>query len=301
MVTTDGRRVFADVRSNSDLFCALRGGGGNFGVVTAFTYRAHPIGPEVVSGPLIFGPDQAASVLISLADHMTAAPRELAVLAVIAPLPSLPFVPVAAHGEYGLILNVVYSGDPDQGEAGVTQLAALQTPLVNLTARRSWLETNRLFDASVPVGRRCTTVGGYLPELDADVVQSVARVLKESPKLAGTETTLHVWCLGGALTEDADEDAMAFSRRDARWLWEAVGIWDDSGHDTRFQDWAARSYGLLRDRTLPHAYINLTHDLGPDWRRGVWGSAEKYARLLAAKTAWDPENLLRFNKNIPPV
>ncbi|HKT05271.1 MAG TPA: FAD-binding oxidoreductase [Rugosimonospora sp.] len=301
VVTLDGLHVRADEHTNADLFWALRGGGGNFGVVVSFEYRAHPVGPAVVSGPIIYPIEQAAGVLGALQAHMAAAPRELALVAVVAPLPPLPMVPPQAHGQPVLILFPVYSADPAAAGEVIASLAALGQPLVNLVETRSWVETNSMFDDSSPYGKRLATRGGYLASLGPEAITPLLDQMRVAPRHAGAECSALLWCLGGAISEDVPEDAVAFSRAGAAWVWEAVAIWDEPEQDREYDEWADRAVTLLRPYSLTNAYTNLTRDLGEQWRRGAFGAEAKYRRLQRIKAAWDPHNLFRYNKNITPL
>ncbi|MFC9034050.1 FAD-binding oxidoreductase [Streptomyces arboris] len=300
MVTVDGRRVRADETENAELFWALRGGGGNFGVVTAFEYRAHPVGPEVVAGQLIFPFDQAADVLAALPGTMAAAPRELGLLAAVAPAPALPTLPEEAHGRPVLVLVPVYTGEPATAAEVIAPLAALGTPVADLVTTMPWLRANSMLDAIAPYGKRMSLRGGYLPALSSEVVDALLSTAAAAPRFPGGATTINLWCMGGAISEDVGEDAMAFSREGAAWLWEAVAMWDEPEQDAPYTQWANAVDGQVRPLSSANGYTNLTEDLGDRWRRGVHGSAAKLRRLQAVKAAWDPQNLLRFNKNITP-
>ncbi|MGW2052017.1 FAD-binding oxidoreductase [Streptomyces sp. NPDC001858] len=301
MITVDGRKVRADEAENPELFWALRGGGGNFGVVTAFEYRAHPLGPDVVAGQLIFPFDQAADVLAKLPAHMAAAPRELGLLAAIAPAPALPMLPPDAHGKPVLVLVPVFTGDVATADEVVESLAALGLPAANLVTKTLWPQANSMLDAVAPYGKRMNLRGGYLPVLSADVIDTLLRHAATAPSNLGAATVINLWCMGGAISEDVAEDAMAFSREGAAWLWEAVSMWDAPEHDTQYEQSAKHITEAMRPHTLAAGYTNLTDDRGEEWRRGVHGSEAKYRRLQAVKATWDPDNLLRFNKNIAPT
>jgi FAD/FMN-containing dehydrogenase len=300
MVTVDGRKVRADQTENPDLFWALRGGGGNFGVVTAFGYRAHPVGPEVVAGQLIFPFGQAAGVLAGLPGHMATAPRELGLLAAIAPAPAMPALPEKAHGKPVLALVPVYSGDLATAHQVIDPLAALGRPLANLVTKIPWLQANSMLDAAAPYGRRMNSRGGYLPGLSSDAIDVLLKNATAVPASPGAAATVNLWCMGGAISEDVAEDAVAFSREGAAWLWEAVSMWDTPEHDPLYEQRADDITDAMRPHSLSSCYINLTDDQGEQWRRGVHGSEAKYRRLTEIKTAWDPRNLLRHNKNIAP-
>lgn len=300
MVSVDGRTVRASETENPDLFWALRGGGGNFGVVTAFEYRAHHIGRDVVSGMIMFPGDQAAAVLAQLADFMADAPRELGLTTALTFAPPLPGIPRAAHGKPVLLLVPVHTGDPADAEEATKALAALGTPVLNTVGPTTWLETNSMLDANAPYGMRATARGGYLPALTAPTIQTLLKRLTALPRNPGAIAAINIWALGGAISQDTDEDAMAFSRDGATWLWETVTLWTDPDHDAAYDTWSDQTTAAMRPHGLPNAYINLTADQGEPWRRGVWGSEAKYRRLTATKAAWDPHNLLRHNKNITP-
>ncbi|MGW1025421.1 FAD-binding oxidoreductase [Streptomyces sp. NPDC002577] len=301
MVTVDGRKVRADEAENPELFWALRGGGGNFGVVTAFEYRAHPVGPDVVAGQLIFPFDQAADVLGRLPAYMATAPRELGLLAAVAPAPALPTLPEEAHGKPVLVLVPVYSGEPAGADEVVEPLTALGRPLADLVTKMPWLQANSMLDAVAPYGKRMNLRGGYLPALSADAVGALLANAAAAPRTPGAASTINLWCMGGAISEDTAEDAMAFSRAGAAWLWEAVSMWDTPEHDTQYAQWATTLTEAMRPHSLTSGYTNLTDDLGEAWCRGVHGGEAKHRRLRAVKAAWDPDNLLRFNKNIAPA
>ena len=301
MVTVDGRKVRADEAENPELFWALRGGGGNFGVVTAFEYRAHPVGPDVVAGQLIFPFDQAADILGKLPAHMATAPRELGLLAAIAPAPALPMLPPEAHGKPVLVLVPVYSGELAAADKVIEQLAALGRPAADLVAKMPWSQANSMLDAIAPYGKRMNLRGGYLPALSSDAVETVLHHAATAPSNPGATTVINLWCMGGAISEDVAEDATAFSREGAAWLWEAVSMWDDAEHDPQYEQSAQAITEAMRPHALAAGYTNLTDDQGEEWRRGVHGSEAKYRRLQAVKATWDPDNLLRFNKNIAPA
>lgn len=301
MVTVDGRRVRADEAENPELFWALRGGGGNFGVVTAFEYRAHPLGPDVVAGQLIFPFEQAADVLAKLPAHMATAPRELGLLAAIAPAPALPMLPPEAHGRPVLVLLPVFTGDLATADEAIEPLAALGRPVANLVMKMPWLHANSILDAVAPYGKRMNLRGGYLPELSADAVDTLLHHAATAPSNPGAATVINLWSMGGAISEDVAEDATAFSRAGASWLWEAVSMWDDPDHDPQYEESAKHITEAMRPHALASGYTNLSDDRGEEWRRGVHGSEAKYRRLQAVKATWDPDNLLRFNKNITPT
>ncbi|WP_156935021.1 FAD-binding oxidoreductase [Pseudonocardia spinosispora] len=303
VVTLDGRLVTASERENPDLFWALRGGGGNFGVVTEFEFRARPLAREVAAGFLLFPLDQAPEVLAGLREYLPRAPRELAVVAALTQCPPLPPVPPEFHGRPVLMPIVVHSGDPSSVPSVLDALAGLGRPVASAVAPMPWTEANRMLDVIAPPGRRYYSKGGYLTELDDATIDVVVRNTASAPAPSTPplpSTVQNLWAMGGAVSDDVAEDAMAFSREGASWLWESVTEWDDARDDATYRGWLDGLRGELTPHLRSNSYVNLSTDHGPTWRRGVWGSPEKYQRLVTAKTTWDPHNLLRYNKNIKP-
>jgi hypothetical protein len=301
VVTTDGRLVRASQQDHADLFWALRGGGGNFGIVTALEFQARPMQPVVSAGMIPYIHEQAPAVLRALREYMPNAPRELAVIGALTPCPPLPPVPAEMHGKDVLMLVMVYTGPPEQAETVINELAACGTPVAIAVQPVPWPVANSMLDAIAPYGRRVYTKGGYLSELsDAAIEIGVKHAAMAPPPTAPPtpSTVQNFWSLGGAISEDFEEDSCAFSREGATWFWEVATQWDDEHDDLTFMRWADGLDAELRPHMRDNCYINLTTDMGPEWRSGAWGSPAKYGRLLEAKAKWDPDNMLRYNKNI---
>jgi FAD/FMN-containing dehydrogenase len=303
LVTVDGRKIRASASENPDLFWALRGGGGNFGVVTAFEFRAHPLPREVFAGVIIFSAEHAAQVLAGLRDHVHKAPRELAVIAASTACPPFPPVPAEVHGTPVQMLILVYTGAAAEAPRVIGPLSQLGPPIASLVGPSTWVQANRLLDAVAPFGRRTQTRGGYLSEISDRVIAAVVKNMREAPPppSALPSCVQNLWCMGGAISEDFDEDSAAFSRAGAAWLWEAVGQWDERAQDSTYDAWTERAAADVEADLRANGYVNLSTDRGPEWLRGLYGSAHKYRRLLEAKLQWDPGNLLRFNKNFEPA
>lgn len=304
VVTADGRQVRASAEDNPDLFWALRGGGGNFGVVTALEFQARPVPPLVAAGFMPFPLDQATDVLGALRDHMPAAPRELAVIAALTQCPPLPPIPPEFHGSTVLMPVIVYTGPTDDTERVIGQLAALGQPIVTAVGPMPWTAANQMLDAIAPPRRRYYSKGGYLSALDNDVIDVVVRHAASAPEPTMPplpSAVQNLWAMGGAISEDFSENDTAFSREGAPWFWEIVTEWDRPEDDATFHRWVDDTRADIKPHLRSNSYVNLSTDEGPAWRRGVWGSPEKYARLVRTKTEWDPGNLFRYNKNIPPA
>lgn len=302
VVTVDGRKLRATKEENPDLLWALSGGGGNFGVVTAFEFQGHPLGPQVFSGVIVFPPEQAGEVLMNMDRFMPAAPRELSVIAAGTACPPFPPVPAQVHGTPVQMLLVVYTGSADKAQDVIASLSRFGRPIATLVGPNSWVTTNRMLDAIAPYGRRMESRGGYISKLNDEVINMVVKNLLDAPAPTAPlpSTVQNLWYMGGAISEDFDEDSVAFSREGAVWFWESVGQWDGAEHDEEYLTWSEKSYADLEQHMRANGYVNLTCDLGPKWLKGLYGSARKYRRLLEAKKKWDPHNLLRFNKNFKP-
>jgi FAD/FMN-containing dehydrogenase len=303
LVTADGRRLRASETENPELFWALRGGGGNFGIVTELEFIARPLSPHVASGFMPFPLDQAPEVLAGLREYMRTAPRELAVVAALTRCPPLPPIPPEFHNADVLMPVVVYTGPAEQATRVVSDLASLGTAIVSAVGPMPWIQANRLLDAIAPPGRRYYSKGGYLSELTDEAIDVVVGRAASAPPAAAAplpSTVQNLWALGGAISEDFEENSVAFSREAANWLWEIVTEWDDPVDDAIYHDWLDGTVAGIKPHLRSNGYVNLSTDQGPVWRRGIWGGPAKYARLVEAKTTWDPHNLLRYNKNIPP-
>lgn len=304
VVTTDGRSVRASEDENPDLFWALRGGGGNFGIVTNFEFRASGIPSIVSAGFIPFALDQATEVMQGLREYMPSAPRELSVIGAFTHCPPLPPVPSAFHGAPVLMLVVVYTGPVDESDTVIRRLAALGDAAAVAVQPMPWPAANSMLDMIAPLGRRVYTKGAYLSTLSDDAVDiAIAHTASAPPDTAPPvpSTVQNFWALGGAISEDTAEGAMAFSREGASWFWEVATQWDDPAVDEVYRSWADGLHADLLPHVRSNCYVNLSTDQGPQWRRGVWGAPEKYQRLAEAKTKWDPENMLRANKNIEGV
>jgi hypothetical protein len=199
---------------------------------------------------------------------------------------------------------VVYTGPLERAEQLTDELAKLGPSIVRAVAPVPWSAANRMLDAIAPYGRRCFSRGGYVPELSDAVIDVAIRhtAAAPSPATAALPSTVqNFWAMGGAISEDFDEKSTAFSREGANWFWEVVTQCDRPSDDDTFYGWVEALRAEIKPHLRNNGYVNLSVDQGPEWRRSLWGSPDKYARLVRAKTTWDPHNLLRFNKNIEPA
>jgi FAD/FMN-containing dehydrogenase len=299
VVTTDGRILTASADSEPELFWGLRGAGHNLAIATSFTYRAHPFGPDLMSGFIAYSQEEGLKYLDGIDEAMTRAPRELSIPVVMMPAPPLPGLPEEMIGTPVLFAFIIYSGEPDAYEAAMEPVRALAEPLVDLVKPSTWVETNSMIDPFAPKGRRYQAGGGFMPAMSAELGRIVFDRLGAQPPPTGPGTAcmVSIPMLGGRLLE-ADEDSTAFSRVGAEWLFEATAMWEAPEGDEAYMGWIEDIVADVGPYLSTSSYVNLCADRGPEWLRGVYGSPEKWDRIVALKEEWDPDNRLRHNKNV---
>jgi FAD/FMN-containing dehydrogenase len=296
LVTADGELLQVDDQHHPDLLWALRGGGGNFGVVTSFEYRLHPVGPEVWLALTVYPADQAAAGLRFFRDFMAGAPDELMAIAILWNAPEMEPVPEEWRGRPAFIIAGCYSGPMEQGEAVIRPLREFASPIADLSSPIPYPAIQQLFDADYPDGRRYYWKSVYLRDLDEPSIAALGRHAATRPSQLNT---LDVWALGGAMRHEPPGGA-AFAGRDNRFLLGIEANWDDSADDDANVSWARDVYRDLASLSGGATYLNFP-GFGEDQEslvRAAYGS--HYDRLVAVKTAYDPTNLFRINQNIQP-
>lgn len=280
IVTADGRshRISAD--AEPDLFWAIRGGGGNFGVVTRFTFRMHPLG-DVLVGSWIYPADQAAAVLKRYRDLAARAPRELTT--------------VLALTSANLQMTALWSGTPRRAEAAVAPFGALGGPKSGSIGGVTFLELQRRSDDRTAWNRRYYSKGGYLREIDDRAVDRMVEGIAGAPTADGE---VYVLQLGGAVS-DIDDDATPYTGRAAGYYWIVQSGWDDEADDERLVAWSRTTAGRLTEISMRGNYVNEQGDFGKEVALGAYGE-KKYGRLAQLKARYDPTNLFRLNQNIEP-
>lgn len=299
VVTIDGRKLTASENENPELFWGLCGAGHNLAIATSFTYQAHRVGPEVMSGLIIYPFEATVPILSRIDEAMTQAPRELTVYPVVLPAPPLPGLPEAMIGAPIFVLIIIYTGELDRYEQAVKPIRPLGQPLADMVHPSSWLEANSILDVLAPPGRRQWSRGGYLGGITEEIAQIIVDHVRQAPAPTGPgpSTAVAFPILGGA-NFDFDEDSRAYSRAGAEWLWECLGQWDPPEKDDEYRGWVDGVMDAIAPLSLTNGYVNLSTDRGAEWLHGLYGSEEKWRRLVALKQAWDPDNRLCHNKNI---
>ncbi|MSR35867.1 MAG: FAD-binding oxidoreductase [Gemmatimonadetes bacterium] len=295
VVTAEGRVVRASDTENPDLFWGLRGGGGNFGIVTRFEHHLFPIGPEIVGGAIAWRGEDAPEVLDMYRKLAREAPPELAVIAGLRLAPPAPWLPKEIHGKPIVVMFVCHSGDVAAGERLVAPLKAFGKPVGDIVQRRTYASQQSLIDATQPKGRRYYWKSEYLPEVSADLLREI---VAHAGAVASPHSAILLFPLDGALNR-LSEDHSAVGNRKTGAIINVAAAWEKPEHDGENIEWARSTWRDVRRFSTGGVYVNfLTEDEGEDRIHAAYGA--NYDRLAELKAAWDPDNLFRINKNIAP-
>jgi FAD/FMN-containing dehydrogenase len=297
MVTADGMLVRASEDENTDLFWALRGGGGNFGVVTALELALHPVGPTVLGGVVFYPAAQAAQVLAGWRDATTDAPDELTTLVNLTTAPPAPFLPQEMHGEKVAALVACWAGSHEDGQDVVRPLRALGTPLADLLGPVPYVALQQLVDPPWGPGAANYFTSAFLDELPDAAVQKFADAHRLSAGLPAT-CELHIHQLGGAMARVAP-DATAFSQRQPPYVINCIARTPTADGFAANRAWARGVRHTMAGFGTGRMYVNFTGEADEDTMRASY-PPQTYARLTAVKGRYDPCNLFRFNQNIRP-
>jgi FAD/FMN-containing dehydrogenase len=297
VVTADGRLIRASESENADLLWALKGGGGNFGVVVAFEFRLHPIAAELMFCAPAYAEERALEVLPKWRDYMASAPDEVSGLAEFSTIPRDPAYPAHAWGRRVVSLATVYDGPAAEGERITAPLREFGEPLLDFSDRMPYRALQTLYDGLFPKGRdRCYWKSTYLKRLDDDVIGEIVAQLAKRPS---EMTFASVWKFGGAVQRVASE-ATAFGDRSMRYMLSIDGIWSKSAEDSANLDWVRSFWQIMQPHSTGRLYLNFPgHGEGENLVRDAFGE-RAYARLQAIKREYDPNNLFRMNQNIRP-
>jgi FAD/FMN-containing dehydrogenase len=295
VVTAAGEVVRASATEHSDLFWAIRGGGGNFGVVTRFEFRLHAIGPNVLSGLIVYPLAQAKLVLRRYREFMATAPEELTVWAVVRRAPPLPFLPEKMHDKEIIALAVFYAGDPVQGEPLIAPLRKFGTVAGEHIGAQPYVAWQRAFDPLLTAGARNYWKSHNFSVLDDGLFEAV---IEYAGKLPSAQCEIFLAALGGATARPAP-GATAYAHRDTRFVMNVHGRWDDPSDDERCIRWARNFFKASAPFASDGVYVNfLTADEG-ERVRSAYGPS--YDRLAQVKRQYDPANLFLLNHNINPA
>ena len=295
VVLADGSLTRASESENKDLFWALRGGGGNFGVVTGFEYALHPVGPEIVGGGIAWRGEDAPAVLEMFRTLTEQAPEELTCVATLRLAPPAPWIAKDLHGKPIIALFVCDTGPVGEAEKRVAPIKAFGSPVGDVVQRRTYVSQQSMLDATQPKGRRYYWKSEYLAGLQPELL---ATAMKHAGSIVSPHSAIILFALGGALGR-RKEDHSAAGNRNAAFVLNITASWESAGDDARNIEWARAAWRDLRTFSTGGTYVNfLTEEEGGQRIQDAYG--ENYERLVDAKTKWDPGNLFRVNKNIAP-
>jgi FAD/FMN-containing dehydrogenase len=295
VVTADGAVHGVSASAEPDLFWALRGGGGNFGVVTSFEFELHPVGPEVYAGLVVYPLAQAQKVLRAWRDFTASAPDELSVWTVLRKAPPLPFLPTSAHGTDVVIFALVHCGNVEAGQRDAAPVLTFGEPIASAVGPSPYAAFQQAFDPLLaPGGRNYWKSNNFSTLSDA----ALDLLIASAKKLPGPECEIFVAQLGGAVAR-VPPAATPFVGRDARYIMNVHGRWSDPRDDERVRAWARQVFQDAAPHATGGGYVNfLTED---EAERVAASYGANHARLQAVKRRYDPDNLFRMNLNIAPA
>ncbi|HUO71275.1 MAG TPA: FAD-binding oxidoreductase [Solirubrobacteraceae bacterium] len=297
LVTAGGEVVTASADENPDLLWALRGGGGNFGIVTTFTYQLHEIGPMVYGGLMACLPDRAGDILRFMRDYMADAPDDLGCGLAFISAPPEPFVPEEMHFAPMFGIVVCWTGSIEEGERVLAPIREVAQPVMDMVQPIPYVALQSMLDGGGPHGTHAYMKAEFLPDLDDEVI---GKLVQHGGTRPGPMVQLLLEPMGGAISRAA-ADSSALGSRDIPWCYHALSMWMDPSEDAADAHiaWARELSADLAPNTKAGVYLNYTSDEGDERVRSSFGP-ERYARLVALKDSYDPSNLFRMNQNIPP-
>jgi len=295
IVTADGELRRASATSNEDLFWAIRGGGGNFGVVTLFEYALHEVGPLVYGGLVVLPFAEAKEALVKYRAAAPAMPEELAVWAVARLAPPLPFLPPDVHGKPVLVLAMCYTGPVDDGPAAVESVRRFGTPLGEHLGPMPYEMWQQAFDPLLTPGARNYWKSHNLADIDDGLIDALTRAIDTLP----SPQCEIFFGLIGAQTQRVAADATAYPARDTLYAMNVHGRWDDARDDDRCIAWSRAFFDAARPFALGSVYVNFMTEEETGRIEQAYGS--NYERLVEIKNRYDRGNLFRNNQNIRPT
>ena len=295
VVTADGQLLTASEHEHPDLFWALRGGGGNFGVVTSLEYRLHPVGPLVYAGPVFYAGASAVEVLRGWRDLTTTMPDELTTLANILIAPPVPFLPESAHGQLVVGVIGVYAGYVEDGARAMQPLRTLAEPLADLMGPIPYIAMQSQLDPLWTAGAQNYFAGAMLDRLTDETIDTL---LTQHAAGQAPVRELHLHHCGGAMAR-VPTAATAFAHRDAAYVLNIIARSPDRAGFAEHVGWARATHQAMDPSSTGGGYVNFTSDAGQDTVRASY-PPDTYARLVAAKDRYDPTNLFHLNQNIRP-
>jgi len=299
VVGADGQVRVASADSNPDLFWALRGGGGNFGIVTSFTFHLHPLGPIVAFAGIFYPLADAVGILRKFRDFGDSAPEEVSAIAIGVTMPADPHLPPEVHDQHCLVIGGVYAGDADEGMTALQPLREFGTPLADISQPMPYTVVQSAFDGFFPRQQwQSYWKSTFLKELSDDAIDLIAEKAHERPSPLSMMVTF-LW--GGAINKVGSEDT-AFTERSAPWMVSVDGNWNDPSENDDNVGWVRDTWSEISEFGTGSVYLNFTGISGEGTDVGVDSAHGKNLRRLSEiKAKYDPDNFFRLNNNITPA
>lgn len=295
VVTADGQVLIASEDENADLFWGIRGGGGNFGVVTQFQFRLHEVGPEVMAGLICFAYEDSRKVFDQYRDFVAGAPDELSVWVVTRKAPPLPFIDPAWHGKEMIALAALYTGDMEEGAAAMEPLKSFATPIGEALVPFPFAGFQAVFDPLLTPGARNYWKSHDFTELNDGAIDAV---IEYAGKLPSDQCEIFIAQLGGAMGR-VPADATAYPHRSTKFVLNVHGRWNDAADDEKCIGWAREFFDVSAPHASGSVYVNFMTEDEADRVKAAYGP--NYDRLVELKNKYDPTNLFRLNHNIKPT
>lgn len=294
VVTADGKLVRASAHENEDLFWALRGGSGNFGIVTSFEYKLFPVGPEILGGAIAWRGEDAKQVLETFREVSAAAPRELTLVAALRIAPPAPWLPKEIHGKPIAAIFACYAGKVEDGEKALAPLRKMGSPVADIITRRPYVQMQSLLDATQPKGRRYYWKSHYLGKIGRETIDLAT---EHAARIASPFSAILMFQVGGALNELPQGHSPA-GNRDAAYVLNIAGSWEKPEDDAVNVQWARDTFQAMKPCSTGGTYVNfLTEEEGADRIEAAYGRPA-LDRLAALKRKWDPDNFFRHTKGV---
>jgi FAD/FMN-containing dehydrogenase len=297
LVTADGAFVTASESENADLFWALRGGGGNFGVATAFEFELHDLNPTVLAGPIVYDFADAPDVMAAVTDALRSGPDEIGCVMGIRHAPPAAFLPEEVHGKLVLMVTVMYGGDVSAGEEALAPIRAIGTPIADAVGPKPYATFQTMFDAAAGLGARNYWKTHYLSKMSEE---AIGVICDRADDIVSPETSIGMMALGREIARQPP-DATPYQHRDAEWFVVIQARWREATEDESHIGWARGLFDALTPHATGGVYLNATSpDEGETDVHDAFGEGP-YERLAAVKAEWDPENVFHLNPNVQPA
>lgn len=294
VVTANAEIVRVSDTKNQELYWCLRGGSGNFGIVTSFEYQLYPVGPEIVAGAVAWRGEDARDVLDFYRNLTADSPRELTCVAMLRIAPPAPWLPKEIHGKPIVAMFVCHTGPVEEGEKLCAQIKSFGEPVADILVRRPYAQMQSLLDATQPKGRRCYWKSEYLAAIDS---ASIDTMIAHAASIPSPHSVVILFQIGGALN-DLGADVSPAGNRDARFVCNIAAAWESAGDDAVNIAWTKTYWEAMRAYSTGGVYVNfLTEDEGAERITAAYGEST-LDRLAALKRKYDPQDLFRHTKRV---